>query len=284
MPNKINKMIKKIKTMKIFKKKNKSYENDIQEDMAFTGFGTKERIETMNSCSHRRDIDYVKTSAMNYVDVKDMNVDGLKEKSASPDPVKTSAINSVDVKEMNVDGLKENLDSVKTSAMNSVDVNMNFDGLKEKASVGLDSVKTSAMNSVDVNNMNVDGLKKKTSVDVNNMNVDGLKEKASVGFDSLKKYLKNMNVNDIKSNAIVLNKKIDSSEHEFIREKSLSMDYGLKEIDSVEDHYLKRSLSMDSMDFNGINVNKEEWYYPRLESIREERECKPFEWIKKCIN
>ena len=62
----MNKMIKKIKTMKIFKKKNKSYENDIQEDMV-PGFGTKERIESMNSVyglkeksfrrSHRRDLD-----------------------------------------------------------------------------------------------------------------------------------------------------------------------------------------------------------------------------------
>ena len=380
MPSKINKMIKKIKTMKIFKKKNKSYEKDIQEDMVFTtSFGTKERIESMNSGmvnnmdvavghGHRRDLDFVnidglkekapvgldslKTSAMNSVDVKDMNVDGLKEKaSVGLDSLKTSAMNSVDVKDMNVDGLKEKapvdvkdmnvdglkekapvgLDSLKTSAMNSVDVkDMNVDGLKEKGPVGFDSLKTSAMNSV--KDMNVDGLKEKApvgfdslkkmrsisidslkklrSVDVNgleekksigmdsyvkNMNFDGLKERASIGMDSLKTYLKNMNVDglkeknmnvdEIKSNAIVVNKKIDTSEHEFIREKkSLSMDSGLKEIDSVEDHYLKRSLSMDSMDFNDINVNKEEWYYPRLESIKEERECNPFEWIKKCFN
>ena len=150
MPSKINKMIKKIKTMKIFKKKNKSYENDTQEDIVFTtGFGTKERIESMNSsmvnnmnglkekasvgrgCGYRRDLDYVKTSAMNSVDINDMNVDGIKEKASV------------------------GIDSLKTSAMNSVDVNdMNVDGLKEKDSVGIDSLKTSAMNSVDVNDMN----------------------------------------------------------------------------------------------------------------------------------
>ena len=203
MPSKMNKMIKKIKNMKIFKNKKKSYEKDIQEDMVFTtSFGTKERIESMN-----------------YVDVNNTNVE---EKAFV------------------------GLDSVKTSDMNYVDVNnMNVDGLKEKVSVGFDSVKTSAMNSVDVNNINV---------------------------------------NDIKSNAIVLNKKIDSSEHEFIREKSLSMDYGLKEIDFVEENEMKRALSMDSMDFNGINVNKEEWYDSRLESIEEERECKSFEWFKECLH
>ena len=335
MPSKINKMIKKIKTMKIFKKKNKSYEKDIQEDMVFTtSFGTKERIESMNSGmvnnmdvavghGHRRDLDFVnidglkekapvgldslKTSAMNSVDVKDMNVDGLKEKApVGLDSLKTSAMNSVDVKDMNVDGLKEKgpvgFDSLKTSAMNSVK-DMNVDGLKEKAPVGFDSLKKMRSISIDslkkLRSVDVNGLEEKKSIGmdsyVKNMNFDGLKERASIGMDSLKTYLKNMNVDglkeknmnvdEIKSNAIVVNKKIDTSEHEFIREKkSLSMDSGLKEIDSVEDHYLKRSLSMDSMDFNDINVNKEEWYYPRLESIKEERECNPFEWIKKCFN
>ena len=170
--------------MKIFKKKNKSYEKDTVEDMVYsTGFGTKERIESMNSvyeikgndsigngcghgCGHRRDLDFV--------DVKDMNVDGLKEKASV---LKTSAMNSVDA---NVDELKEKayvgLESVKTSAMNSVDVkNVNVDGLKEKASVGLDSVKTSAMNSVDAN-------------------VDELKEKASVGLESVKTSAMNLSL------------------------------------------------------------------------------------------
>ena len=363
MPSKMNKIIKRIKAMKIFKKKNKSYEKDTVEDMVYsTGFGTKERIESMNSvyeikgndsigngcghgCGHRRDLDFVdvkgmnvdglkekasvgldsvKTSAMNSVNVKNVNVDGLKEKaSVGLDSVKTSAMNSVGA---NVDELKEKasvgLDSVKISAMNSVDVkNVNVDGLKEKASVGLDSLKTSAMNSVDAKNVNVDGLKEKASVgldsvktsamnsvDAKNMNVDGLKEKYSINIDYLKKlrsvdaknmnYVddnnmnvdglkeKNMNVDDVKSNSTFVNKKMDISENEFIREKSLSMDSGLKEVDSVEDHDLKnmkRTLSMDSMDFNGIKVNKEEWYFPSLESIKEERECKPFEWFKKCL-
>ena len=189
-----------------------------------------------------------------------MNVDGLEEKtSVGLDSLKTSAMNSVGVKNMNVDGLKEkasiSIDSLKK--LRSVDVkNMNSDGLKEKASVGFDSVKTS-MDSVDVKNMNVDGLKEK-----------------------------NMNVDDVKSNSTFVNKKMDIYENEFIKEKSLSMDSGLKEVDSVEDHDLKnmkRTLSMDSMDFNGIKVNKEEWYFPSLESIKEEHECKPFEWFKKCL-
>ena len=216
---------------------------------------------------------------MNSLGVKNMNVDGLKEKaSVGIDSLKTSAMNSVDAENMNAYGLKEkasiSIDSLKK--LRSVDVkNMNSDGLKEKASVGLDSVKTS-MDSVDVKNMNVDGLKEKASVgldSVKNMNVDGLKEK-------------NMNVDDVKSNSTFMNKKMDIYENEFIREKSLSMDSGLKEVDSVEDHDLKnmkRTLSMDSMDFNGIKVNKEEWYFPSLESIKEEHECKPFEWFKKCL-
>ena len=122
----MNKMIKKIKNMKIFKKKNKSYENDIQEDMVFpTGFGMKERIESMNSVDsiygrgHRRDLDIV--------DVKNINVDRLKEKAS-----------------IRIDSLKK---------LRPVDVkNMNVDGLKEKDSVDLDSVKTS-MDSVDVKNI-----------------------------------------------------------------------------------------------------------------------------------
>ena len=153
MPSKMNKIIKKIKTMKIFKKKKKSYEKDIVEDMVYsTGFGTKERIESMNSvyeikgndsigndcghgCGHRRDLDFV--------DVKGMNVNGLKEKASV------------------------GLDSVKTSAMNSVDANV--DGLKEKASVGIDSLKTSAMNSRDADNMNAYGLKEKASISIDSV-------------------------------------------------------------------------------------------------------------------
>ena len=45
----MNKIIKKIKTMKIFKNKNNSYKNDIQEDIVTTEFDMKERIESMNS-------------------------------------------------------------------------------------------------------------------------------------------------------------------------------------------------------------------------------------------
>ena len=129
---------------------------------------------------------------------------------------------------------------------------MNFDVLKEKDSIGLDSVKTSSMDSVNVKNMNFDGLKENV---------------------------------DVKSNATVVNKKMDISENEFIREKSLSMDSGLKEVGSVEDCDIKvtKRASMDSKDFNDININKEEWYHTKLESIKEERECKPFEWFKKCL-
>ena len=129
------------------------------------------------------------------------------------------------------------------------------------------------------------------SVDVKNMNVDGLKEKASVDLDSVKTSMdsvdvKNMNVDDVKSNATIVNKKMNIYENEFIIEKSLSMDYGLKEVDSVEDCDIKvtKRASMDSKDFNDININKEEWYHTKIESIKEERECKLFEWFKKCLN
>ena len=69
----MNKMIKKIKNMKMFKKKTKSYEKDINSGMVNIMDGR----HCGHRYGHRRDLDFVKTSTMNYDDVNNMNVNHL---------------------------------------------------------------------------------------------------------------------------------------------------------------------------------------------------------------